>query len=90
MAKSSFIFKDLKTLGQFRDELKVQTHLFKLEVKNEWEKLEYDWKVLQRQLSPPKKRAKKCTAKIKASTQQFLRSVKLGSLFGNPSRRKLD
>ena len=39
------------TLAQLRDELKLQMHLAKADVKTEWEKYELKWKELQRKLA---------------------------------------
>lgn len=39
------------TLAQLRDELKLQMHLAKADVKTEWEKYEMKWKELQRKLA---------------------------------------
>lgn len=39
------------TLAQLRDELKLQVHLAKADVKTEWEKYEMKWKELQRKLT---------------------------------------
>jgi len=39
MNKTTSVLKDIKSLGQLRDELKVQSHLFKVEVKKDWKKL---------------------------------------------------
>lgn len=38
------------TLARLRDELKLQMHLAKADVKTEWEKYEMKWKELQRKL----------------------------------------
>lgn len=78
MAKGTPVLKEVKSLEQLRDELRVQTHLFKAEVKNEWKKIEQDWKILKRELRPTKEAAHKSKSEIKRSTQQLLKSLKAG------------
>jgi hypothetical protein len=41
----------VSTLAQLRDELKLQIHLAKAEVKTEWERYETQWRELERKLA---------------------------------------
>jgi len=78
MGKTTSILKDIKSLGQLRDELKVQSHLFKVEMKKDWQKLEKDLKLIKRQIEPSKQNAKKSASEIKQSTQQLLAAIRSG------------
>ncbi len=78
MNKNSSVLKDIKSLGQLRDELKLQSHLFKVEAKKEWNQLERDWKVLKREVKPTAQAAKKSTGEIKKSTRELFRGIKSG------------
>ena len=78
MNKTTSLLKDIKSLGQLRDELKVQSHLFKVEMKKDWRKLEKDWKLIKRQIEPSKQNAKKSAREIKQSTRHLLAAIRSG------------
>ena len=42
MPKPSVVLKDIKSVEQLRDEIKVQAHLLKAEAKSEFKKMEKD------------------------------------------------
>ncbi len=43
---------ELEKLAQMRDELRVQAHLFKADLKDEWHALEEKWNELNRKVKP--------------------------------------
>jgi|GEM_PF-5642800 len=44
----------LQSVARLRGELSLQAHLFSLEMKQEWERLEKEWNHLERDLTPAK------------------------------------
>ena len=76
MPKSSVVFKDIKSVEQLRDEIKVQAHLLKAEAKSEFEKMEKDWKVIKREIFPVRLAAQRSKVEIKKSTRELLHSLK--------------
>ena len=76
MPKSSVVFKDIKSVEQLRDEIKVQAHLLKAEAKSEFKKMEKDWKIIKREIFPVKRAAHKSRVEIKKSTRDLLHSLK--------------
>ena len=69
---------DIESLGQLRDELKVQAALFKADVKTEWEKLETGWKTISRQVLPIKEAAKHSALDVESASKLLYETVKEG------------
>jgi hypothetical protein len=69
--------KDLQSLRQLRDELKLQAHLFKGDLAEEWKNLEREMKVvLHTQSAPIKEAARKSAKDVKAASTQLVRALK--------------
>ena len=78
MEKSILDPKEIKNLEQFRDELKLQAHLFKADVKDEWNRVERDMRKLKNQLAPVRRAAKKSAADLGTAARLLFRTVKDG------------
>lgn len=78
MQKGALKHSEIKSLGQLRDEVKVHAHLFKADMKDEWKRIEGDWRKLQSQFSPAKRATKKSASDVKAATRLLLKTVKRG------------
>ena len=78
MPKSNFKHTDIDSVAQLRDELKLHAHLFKAEAKDEWKRIEGDWRKLKGQLAPAKRATKQSAKDIKGATRLLLKSVKKG------------
>jgi hypothetical protein len=68
----------MKSLMQLRDDLKVQAHLFKAELKDHWQKLEKDLARLRQDSAPVEKAAKTSADDVKAATRELFDTVKKG------------
>ncbi len=66
---------EIESLGQLRDEVKLQAHLLKTDMKDELHKLENDWRRL---ITPSKRVARKSAAEVKTATQQLLKTIQTG------------
>ena len=71
-------FNKWDNLRQMHDELKVQTHLFKAEVRDEWNNLEKNWNQLQREMQPVVNAAESSRKNISQATSLLMDEVKNG------------
>lgn len=78
MNKNPLDPNELKTLEQLRDELKLQAHLFKAEMKKEWEKLEKDMAKLRTDMAPVTKAAKESADDIAGASRLLFKTVRKG------------
>lgn len=70
---------DMHSLQQLRDELKLQAHLFKGEVAEQWKKLEKEvMLVMQTQSAPVKEAAIESAKEVKDASKQILKTLKQG------------
>ena len=77
--------KHIEKLTQWRDELKLQAHLFNAEAKEQWKQLEKDWELLEsevKRIAPVARRAVADTAK---ATTPLMRKIET-SLTKNSGR----
>ncbi len=78
MPNNSSPLKDIKSLEQLRDELKLKLHLFKADMKDEWTRIEADWQKLQGQMKPVQKAAEKTATDVKVASERLFETVKRG------------
>ena len=78
MPKNSLQKNEFASLEQLRDELKVRTHLLKADMKDEWRKLEGDWRKHRGQLTPAKRATEKSASEVKTASKLLFKTVKKG------------
>lgn len=62
--KAAFTFKDVDRLHEVRDELRLQAHLFRAEVKDRWDDAEVQWHELQKKLEPLRDAASRSSLEV--------------------------
>jgi hypothetical protein len=67
---------DLSSLAALRDELRVQAHLFDAELKDQWEKLEKDWHLIQSEMDHLKPVAERAAYRSVMAARPLLSKVK--------------
>jgi len=75
MKKSKEKFSELQ---KARDELKLKAHLFKADVKDEWEELEAKWEKARRDIKPALDAAKEASGNIAEAHSLLLDELKNG------------
>ncbi|MDR3607662.1 MAG: hypothetical protein P4M08_09810 [Oligoflexia bacterium] len=79
MSKQSVIkASDFKDIEKLRGELMVQSHLFKAEAREQFERMEKEWKKLDAELRPAISAASKATQEVGAATQLLADSLREG------------
>jgi len=78
MRKENSNFTDVSNVERLRNELRVQAHLFKSEIKKEWQGLEREWKRWERRGTPVKRAAKEAALDLKEASETLLRTLKQG------------
>ncbi len=72
------LHNDLQALEFIRDELTLQSHLFKAEAKKGWAELESRWDELKAQLSHAKSAAASAEPEIEAAAKMLIDTLKSG------------
>jgi ribosomal protein L32E len=73
---NSNLKQSIEGLEQLRDELRVKAHLFKADLKDEWQKAEKNWQRLNGELSPTKLAAKQSAEEVKEATVRLFDTAK--------------
>ena len=73
--KKSRLQDEMEKLEQMRDELRLQAHLFKADMKDEWENLEEKFGKIKRNLRPVQKAAEETLEDIGEATGLLIDSV---------------
>ncbi|AYF43798.1 MULTISPECIES: hypothetical protein [Halobacteriovorax] len=68
----------LNELETTRDELKVQSHLLKSEVKEKWDGLESKWEKINNEVAPTKEATKEAIDNISEANKLLLTELKEG------------
>ena len=78
MQKSKREPKSINSLAELRDQLKRQARSFKAGVKDEWRRIESEWRVLQRRILPARWATEKSASDVRAASEHLLKTVKRG------------
>ncbi len=73
--RKSRLKDELEKLEQMRDELRLQAHLFKADMKNEWEGLDKKLENIKRELRPIQKAAGEALEDVGEATGLLLESI---------------
>jgi hypothetical protein len=77
-SNDSILEKLFGEIEQDRDRLKLQTHLFKADVKDEWDKIEKKWHHFKGHSNHVSKEAKGVSKDLFAATQILAEEIKAG------------
>ena len=69
-------FRDIESVDQLRDELSLQAHLLRSELKERFEKLEKEWPVLDLQIEPIRKATTQAGADVSAAVRLLFDTIK--------------
>jgi len=79
MTKLSTALQDeIKSVEQTRDQLVLQAHFFKAELKTRWQELEVEWDDLREHLGRAKVAADRTMSQIDAEATRLIGSLKTG------------
>lgn len=70
--------QDTEQLQKLRDELKLQAHLFSMEVKDEWHELEQKWDKVNQELQPLEQATSTSLNEISAAAKLLMEEIKNG------------
>jgi hypothetical protein len=71
-----FSLHDFDSLAQLRDELLLQTHLFKAEAKDRWELAEQRWDELRNQVHAARESIDKSSFEVTSATQLLFETLR--------------
>ncbi|MEO5970848.1 MAG: hypothetical protein ABIQ95_13050 [Bdellovibrionia bacterium] len=74
-SENKFKLSDLTNLELIRGELQLQAHLFKEDVKADWEKVEKEWNHLNSEVQHVKATAKDSMKEVSAATSLLFQAV---------------
>jgi hypothetical protein len=69
---------DLGRVRQMRDELRVKAHLLRADLRDQLDRLEKDWKTLERDLRPVGDAVESAAKDVDASARQLLKTLVAG------------
>ena len=69
-------FSDIESVDQLRDELSLQAHLLRSELKDRFEKLEKEWPVLDVHIEPIRKATTQAGADVTAAVRLLFDTIK--------------
>ena len=72
------VAEDLEALKQVRDELRVQVHLAKAEVKEAWERTEHRWHEIEAKLARAEKSAEEPLENVRAAAALLAKEIREG------------
>lgn len=70
--------REVEALQTIRDELKLKAHLAKADVKDEWNRLENKWQVVEEEIRRTASQAKEPLQSLSAQTKELVDDLKKG------------
>jgi hypothetical protein len=78
MTERTHWMREIKSLAQLRDEIRLKAHLLRADLRDEFNRLETEWQRLNRELEPLKDAAAESAKELSFSTRQVFRSLRHG------------